>query len=279
MSSSEVIHANVFNPCRALFKQPASTQAEVNYITCHNFQNCGLNKRGECSLIGIKCTPCSYGKRHRKYGPTKRSRNFTNWILSQQEEYKDVPRLDSVRDVMAIVGDYVFLPYNLMNIEKAVEGSREVDVFSKSIMVPIAEFTPSIVVALTQYTPRSLLGGIITSYQEEVVPKFCRHLQETMPSLFDQAVTLCPNIVDKADKYTKVGRKVKLFSTVPNKGKFTDIHGDLWTWDGEYLTSHTQRPAFGLAKKVSEVRVKPSEDVDVVVTCDEQVNANTIFVS
>lgn len=71
-------------------------------------------------------------------------------------------------------------------------------------------------------------------------------------------------------------------STVaPNVGQLKDIHGGLWTWDGETLTSSNSRPSFLIitSGEIETMTIKPKDSMKVFVkiTSDDQVTDETKF--
>ena len=53
-------------------------------------------------------------------------------------------------------------------------------------------FTSEFIVELINYRPRAMMGGEITSYQREEVPKFCSQLKRYMPDMSEKVKKYIP---------------------------------------------------------------------------------------
>ena len=284
MESKEykVIYAYVFDAARSLFKSSRNDKAKCTVIRCCNFDNCGLYKRGECAWIGgIGYHRCPYGKYNQETGFTKRAKSYSKWIREKKEKYKDVPKgLGSHSKVMAVVGDYLFLPYSFMTLNKSIPFLAHSSLFSGgNCFLPKTSFTIKNIINMCEYSPQALMGGEITSYQQEQIPKFIKHLSEQMPDLFEELCKEYPRAQEEVEKYSYIGRKALLKTLVPNVGEFVDIHKGNWRWDGKYLISKNSKASFMLVNKFSEIRLVPDEESVVEITDDSQVGEDTVFMS
>jgi hypothetical protein len=181
--------------------------------------------------------------------------------------------------MMAFIGDYVFLPYSHMDLADVGFVQKNI-YFNVSCPFLLKEnFTVDTVLYLLNFRPQAMMGGEITSYQKEEVPKFVKHLQEISPDLFDKVYEKSEKVRAIIQTYSYIGRKALLTSLTPNVGKFVDIHKGEWTWDGEYITSKNSKAAFVLVDKFEEIKIKPVPDAVVVITDNNQVNTDTVFLS
>jgi hypothetical protein len=293
------VHFNCFTPHNAIFKSARKDKAEVQLVLCGRPDECELLKRGECSLrASFGWHACPYGS-YRKYeGFTPKARAYQNWIKEQKEKYEGVPYIKEHTDVLAFIGDYVFLPYAHMDMADVGWIQKNSGFFGKGCAFLKKElFTPDTVLKLINFYPGAMMGGEITSYQKESVPKFVKHLQEKCPELLKEAERLeVKRALDLGktneenhffksrirrilEEYSYKGRKAILQTLTPNVGKFVDIHKGEWIWDGEYLTSLNAHASFMLVDKFDEIRVKPREKARVEITDDNQVNEKTEFLS
>lgn len=264
----ELITAHIFNPCRTLFKQAANSRAECQTVQCCGFNDCGLYARGECCWLAIfDHTKCPYGEYHVEVGPTKRAGNFSTWILERQKKYENVlNKLQLASNVLAIVGDFIYIPYAHMTANETVP----------SRLLPKEHFTLETIISICNFRPRAIwTGQEITSYQKEEIPKFVKHLSEMFPKLYNQLCEALPRI--KELSLSNVGRQAYLLTLSPNVGKFIDCHKAEWVWDGSYLTSKNSRASFMLVNKFSELRIKPEGNPTVTITDEKQVNDKTKF--
>lgn len=103
--------------------------------------------------------------------------------------------------------------------------------------------------------------------------------KEIDPALYEEVRDMNQDHIGFASM-TNVGRKAILQTLTPNVGTFTDIHGGIWVWDGEYLHSNNTHASFTLieTREIQECRLKPNGNVAVKVSDDAQVNDNTEFI-
>lgn len=277
---SKLVHFHVFDPKQpSLFKAKANDHAEAHIVRCSLEGTCPVRAKGQCIERDFWSSGCPYGSRSVVTGPTKRSRDMSKWIAAQREGVgPNPPTLSSTQKVMAVIGDYVWLPYPHMDFH-AKSPTLEISLSSGRKMLRIEEFTPEVVQRICEWRPRAMFGGEITDYQKESVPLFVKHLSEVMPDLFAATAAVYPNLRELLAKTTNIGREARLRSLAPNVGEFVDIHGGRWTWDGEYLTSKNSKMSFGLVNGFSEIRVKPDPASKVKVTSEGQVTPTTEFLS
>lgn len=280
MEEYKVVHFHIFKPHDALFKQSRNDRAEVQTVLCCNSENCGLFRRGECSFVAaIGCHKCPYGKYNKYEGFTRKASKYSAWIKEQEERYAGVSCLKSHSTVMALVGEYIFLPYSFMTMNGDVPFlSKETLWTGGNCFLELENFTVENIDKLLEFRPQSLMGGEITSYQTESLPKFLKHLSEQMPELFNRVVEINGRVKGICAKFTNIGRKAILETTIPNAGLFKDIHGGLWKWDGKVLTSTNSKAAFVLVSKFTEMMIVPSEKQVVTITDEGQVGKDTVFV-
>jgi len=264
-----IVHANVYDPSRSIFKGSNNDKAECQTIDCSNHENCELLKRGECAIrSGLFGGSCPHGKYHKETGYTRRARAFHGWISERKEKYKGVAFLDAPKR-LGSVGDAIYLPYPHMK--------DAVGLFSDNLFIPLSQFTVENVKRLCERRPQAMMGGEITSYQAEIVPKFVMHLSESMPKLYTELCKTYPRAAKLMAEHSNIGRKALLSTVVPNGGVLTDIHGGNWIWDGEYLTMTNRKASFMLVDH-SEVRIKPIEGETVKICSEHQVSSKTVFV-
>jgi hypothetical protein len=278
-SMDELVHANIWSPHTSLFKSARNDRAECQTIRCSNKDNCGLFSRGECCWIsGIGWHKCKYGKYSKEEGFTRRARKYSDWISARKKQYDGIPRLKGHTQKLAIVGDLIFLPYAHMNMIEGLFETKSSLFVKGSAFIPKEEFTPETIFTLINFRPQAMMGGEIESYQKNHILKFILHLSEEMPKLWEDTVKKFPELKERLMKVSHIGRKAKLRSIVPNAGKLKDIHGGLWLWDGEYLTSTNSKISFALVSEFEEARLKPEGNPEIKITDDSQVTSNTEFI-
>lgn len=224
---------------------------------------------------------CAYGVVSHESGFTTRAMKSREWVDKRREKYEPwLNKLTSASSVIADVGDYVYLPYSHMNMNKQVPFLAHSALFlSGSPFVLKSDFTIDTIIKMCEFRPQAMMGGEIRTYQTEVVPEFLKHLYEHRRELFNELCKRYDRAKKIATEYTFVGRKATLATLVPNVGEYTDIHSGKWVWDGKYLTSFNSHACFMLVRGYTELRVKPPEDAVVAITDDGQVDENTSFVA
>lgn len=283
MNNYKIIDVIVSNPALSLFKGSGNDRAACITFSCNNSQNCDLYKRGECAMrFGLSGANCPYGKRNREVGPTKRSKSFSEWITKRRGSFKDVLNKLSSPKILGCVGDYVFLPYaHITGINRNTFLNNKIPLSEEHsdfghVFVKKDLLTVDVVKDIASGHPEALFGGEIKSYQKEEVPKFMLHLSDVMPELYNEFILKYPEYASK--KPDNVGRKAILQTLNPNIGEFKDIHGGLWVWDSEYATSKNSRMNFGLCE-FTEIRIKPKDNVVVVISDNAQVKSGTKFIT
>jgi hypothetical protein len=293
------VHFNIFTPHNSLFKSSRKDKAQVQLVLCSKSEECELFEKGQCAFTSsFGWHACPYGM-YRKYeGFTPKARAYNSWINEQKKKYEGVKYLNSHSDMIYFVGDYVFLPYAHMDMADVGWVQKSVGFLGKGCAFLKKElFTPATILTLINFRPQAMMGGEITSYQKESIPKFVKHLQEKCPELLKETENLeikrhldfahkneenkffRSRIREILEQYSYKGRKAILQSLTPNVGKFVDIHKGEWVWDGEYLVSLNAHASFMLVDKFDEIRVKPRARATVEITEDSQVNEKTEFLS
>lgn len=283
-----VVHVSVYDPSRpSIFKSKANEKAECRVISCSNSESCGLFKRGECAMIAvIDSQRCPYGSKQYQAGPTRRARTFHTWVSDKNKMYESqLNKLSSYKKKLAIVGGYVFLPYPHMNMNKKLPVEQHGFFMSSgTYFVHLSQFTVELIMDIVNFRPYAMMGGEITSYQEDVVPKFLMHLKEVMPNYYQKLVSVHPEVSVRTDNYSNVGRKARLASLKPGVvvtkyHNSKDLSTQHWTWDGTFLTSTDAGVSFSIVPyDECLIKMKPKPDAVVEIISDDQVDEDTEYV-
>lgn len=275
------IDAWVWNPANSLFKQKKSEKAIGHIIYCECPEKCELYAKGYCVAFNNRCP---YGSRGRVTGYSRMANKFHSWIRDFEQAHKDVYRTGLKQPKkLEYFMDLVYIPISYLNLNENIDF---VDGGGWGILKgrPIIrrEHFNAVFISkqIVNFTPRSFFGNQeIRDYQEKEVPKFLLWLKQLDNTLFEKVKEMNPNHLG-FKTMTNVGRKAVLQTLTPNVGTFTDIHGGVWTWDGEYIYSHNTHASFTLieTREIQECRLKPKGDVAVKVCDDAQVNDNTEFI-
>jgi len=280
MEHEELINVTVYDPSvRGLFKAPANDRSECKKYWCDNKGNCGLYKRNEClQMVVFGFSGCPHGRRSFETGFTKRARKFRAWVSERKEKYADhLWKLKSPTSLLAMVGDYIYLPYAHMSMNGHVFEDKSTLFHSGSGLLPIANFTTEAIVSIAIFRPQAMMGGEIKTYQSEVVPLFLQHLKEKMPERYNM---LPSELLENVTEYSAVGRKALLSSLLPGTVVKKKTKKESWIWDGKYLTSNNPDLLFPFVKyEKAQLILTPKEGTTIEITDDNQVSADTVFMS
>lgn len=273
------IKAWVWNPANSLFKRKKSEKAVGHIISCRCPEKCALYAKGNCVAFD---NHCPYGNRSCVVGFSRMALKFNAWINNFKEIHKEAYAANITQPKkLEYFMDLVYVPIAYWNLNERIEFVDGKGVFtsSKPIIKRVHFNAQLISKEILNFKPRALFGGIITDFQQEEVPKFLIWLKQLDPVLYEEVKVLNPEH-PAFTNITNVGRRAILQTLNPNVGTFTDIHGGVWTWDGEYLYSKNSHFAFALIeyRETEECRLKPNKNVIVKVSDDTQVNSNTEFI-
>jgi hypothetical protein len=290
----KVVHFHLYDPSSGLHlfgKPKANTPTEYQYVECSNAENCQLLKQGQCAMTTFLSKNCPYGTYRRAVGPTKRAKSFRDWQNEARKKFEGVPYLKSPPAKLAIVGEYVYVPYAHANMNESLPfGNHGGFMRSGSNFLKLSDFTEENIQKIIDFRPQALFGGTIWTYQTEEVPKFLTHLQEVMPNLYSRILELRPDYIERyklnAPK-NYVGRKAFVRTLAPctflTKGSREGNYKVKWTWDGQKLTTdtdHAYSSTWGDVKEYESVTttIVPSEKSVIEITDNCQVGPQTIFV-
>lgn len=273
------IKAWVYNPANSIFKSKKSEKAVGHIVSCECPENCVLYAKGNCVAFE-NC--CPYGRRFRVTGFSRMSVKFNSWIENFKKTHEEACSTElSQPKKLEYFMDMVYVPIPYLCLNEDIEFIDGKGAFS--IAKPILNrdnFNAKLISEqIVNFKPQAIFGGTITCYQEKEVPKFLTWLKQLDPDLYEEVKVLNPEH-PAFTNITNVGRRAILQTLNPNIGTFVDIHGGVWTWDGEYLYSKNSHFAFALIeyRETEECRLKPNKNVIVKVSDDTQVNSNTEFI-
>lgn len=285
MSIYKVIDATIFDPKDHPFKSVRNEKASCSIILCNNAENCDLYKKNQCVRINLFGEPCPHGKNLKEEGFTKNAKAYQSWINERKEKYADVLRkLKHAEDIMAVVGDYIYLPYSHADMNKNVPFLRHDLYLLPGIkLVKKEDFNLNTIKNIISFRPQAMMGGEITSYQNEIVPKFILHLSEVFPELYNELIKEMPELTITKENVNYVGRKA-LLATVKVGSTFTHHKGqsyeEKWTWDGEYMNYKGNKLSFAITEFDSvEIKLKPKANAIITIEDNEQVTKETKFVN
>lgn len=249
-----IINVQIFDPKNSSYTR-RDDLSSCRIYHCSNSE-CSFLKNKQCSLINhIFMKDCPYGQIFQEKGFSKRTKKYDHWIEEKKEQYKDA--LNSIQgsppNKLAIIGDYVYFPYYKLSIQKFYKISDFDEVFVESIL---------------------------RTHTDEIIPLFILHLNEVMPEIYKKLKLE----YQKLCKKNNVGRKALLHTISPCTIEFNK---EILTWDGEKLYGNlnscvniqlydqNKRPA----TKEIEISIIPKKDAVVVISNEDQVNPQTIFIN
>jgi hypothetical protein len=270
----KLIFGYVYAPHESIFKIPANEKAKAFSVYCEASERCYWYAQGACICQVAFSGGCPHGYQRREEGFTRKARGYGDWVRKQREALAGVKGANSPASMLAVVGDYVHLPYSHMTMNTAVPFLRHDAPFrSGCSFIRKEQFTLDVVLSILDFVPRNIWGEKIPSYQKEEVPKFVAHLATQMPEMYEALLAARPAL---RGRLSNVGRKALLRTLAPNVGTFEDSGN--WTWDGTYLTSTDAKMWVG-GTRVLVIRVVPDPESVVKVKDDAQVTPETVFLS
>lgn len=275
--TNKLIDWRLYDPAGFNLFGKKNNKACFTTVHCTNSGNCEAYKKGRCVVwSGLNGTRCPYGDKSRQHGFTARARKYHSWIREKRDIVEDIPQLKEQK-TFCIVGDYVFVPYPHWTLSRNIEGIKKTGLFSDGEkFIPIKNFTAEFFQKLVVAMPIAIFGGIIRSYQKEVVPKMVLHLEENLPEVYKQWVLEYPDTANKFEVKNHVGRKAYVKTLKKDcivNHKKGSIH-----WDGEKVTISNFNVSFSPVQyEESTLTLIPKENATIEVTSNDQVCATTEF--
>lgn len=134
---------------------------------------------------------------------------------------------------------------------------------------------------LVTYHPHSIMGGEITKFQEEEIPKFIRHLKISFPSLFEKYIEAYPEDAEHFNSIAKdyVGRKAYLYS-LKEGTCFYDFQKNKWIKENGFIVCENYDFYSGITvgKKPRKVMHSITNDMIVEVEDNDFVLPDAVFV-
>ena len=268
----------LYDPASSIFKTSKNEKSKGFSIACEKSEECSLLKKGICIYKGA--CPCPYGKKHTYLGFSQRASKYYTWIADFRNEHKDTIDVNLNKPTkLCYFIDYVYLPLSYWNVKgehsSVIEKSGGFLSHNEFIIKKDIFNAEFILNEIINYRPKTWFGNDdIKEYIDKEVPKFLRQLKSLDLELFNKVKELSDN--KELFNLSDIGRTALLNTINPNCT--VKINNELWFYDGEYLSSN-KKSVFIIDGKYSEIRIKPTNDVKVIITEDGQVNENTEFIN
>ena len=228
------INFTYYNPRTSIFKSGKSDRERISVYKCNNCENCDAYKRKCCVMLnGLWWHKCPYGTIEKKEGFTKAARKCGYLVSEYKEKYGDVEYALKPLNFVCEIGDYVYL--GLPHLNGYNNPIRNSDFFVDDDMIKKDDFTPEFVVELIKYKPYALMGGVISSYQKEYVPKFCGQLKRFMSDMYTRVCEIYPEIRSLVENIDYTGKKAKLMTLLPGEVKLST---DVLEWPSNGSDTH-----------------------------------------
>ena len=266
----EVVNFTYYDPQNSLFKSSKSDRARYTIYQCCNKENCGAFMRGKCFMLnGLGGKPCPYGRRSGETGYTPRARGYYSFLRDAKEKYGEHAYKLSHLSSPCVIGEYVHiaLPY-LKNYVNPI--SEEL---ISEALIEKGKFDIDFVVRLVKFRPRAIMGGEITSYQREDVPKFLLQLKRNFPDLYTELLVRESWVKDKVESVSYKDKHALVKTLLPSRVKLST---NVLKWDGAVLTAQGKDISFwGLSDE--KIIIDPTDKTFVQILEDDSVTDDTVF--
>lgn len=269
----KAINFTYYNPRTSIFKSGKSDRERVSVYKCINCENCNAYKKKRCVMLnGLWGHDCPYGVIERKEGFTKAASKCGDLVRKYKEKYDNVGYALKTLNFVCEIGDYVYL--GLPHLNGYNNPIRNNDFFIDDDMIKKEDFTPEFVVELIKYKPYALMGGVITSYRKEYIPKFCDQLKRLMPDMYEKVCVIYPEIEQIVENIDYIGKMAKLITLLPGKVKLST---DILEWDGELLHGKGKQISFWKLDD-EKVIIIPNKNTMVTIYDNSTVTEETEFI-
>jgi len=270
----ELINAHIFEP---YYK---NVKARCELLYCDNHENCPVLKKGKClHVLGIVGPgwSCPHGSYSIYHGYTKAARNFRNWLNDKKKQYEAV--LDKVDcqnfyKKIASTGDYIYLPYPYLK-----NYVNPLPFMINPHFCKVEDFTPENIMQIINFRPKAFFGGEIDSFQKQEVPRFIDHLMTEMPDIYKKLIEKYPEVLAKFPRNNmNYINRTAILKSCKIGSKFTDVLGNEFTWDGQYLICENwESYSIPFNIKRGYLKLEPSENTLIRIMNNNQVDENTAF--
>jgi hypothetical protein len=266
----EVINFRYTDPANSIFKSGKSDRAQYWVYRCCNKDNCAAYRSGKCFMHnGLWGQRCPYGNTISETGFTPRAAGYGKFLGDAKEKYRDYAYKLSDVKFPCIIGDYVHI--GLPHLKNYVNPIKE-ELIGESL-IKRDNFTPEFVLYLIRYRPQALMGGEITSYQREEIPRFISQLKKHMPEVYAKVVALDPSVADRIANINYKGKYALVKTLLPSKVKLST---NILDWDGKQLKAKGRDISFWRLDN-EEVIITPNDETYVEIVNNDSVDENTVF--
>jgi len=261
------------------------TPLEASVIYCDKYESCTYYKNNQCLKVrSFLASGCKYGRVSNVKGYTSRAAKYYGFKKEWQNHEK-YSQLKYPPQKLGLIGDEIVFPYPFIRITENENGDLKLSApgFGSNIaFIKKEKFTTELIKRICGFRPYAIMGGVITDYQNKIVPLFLSHLKEVCPDKYEE---LCEENSELIKEVSYVGRKALLKTINPSdvyyKSSGYTQFNEKWHWDGEKLNySSGYVHGFNVTKdyEIDLIRIIPSDKSVITISSNEQVSDKTIFI-
>ena len=257
-----------------------NSRLRAEYIHCDHANECSAYQEGKCFcvtvLLGVQC---GIGRISVVHGGTKQSKMYAK-VEKEARSHESYHKLRYPNEVYVTkIGGKAFLSIPFTWIEELPDGRLKVldpHIKTNRLLIDAERLTPANIKAICDARPRVIMGGVISDYQEKVVPMFLHQLSRVFPEKFTAFLDAYPDYEVKPPDWR--GRWAML-STCKRGMEYKDTMRNVFRFDGEYLVCEDHKSSFNpFGADSVYVRIRVNNSMKVKITDNEQVTGETIFV-
>lgn len=262
------------------------TALEADIIYCDKYNECTFYKENKCLRCRSFLAPtCKFGKNSVIKGYTSRAKKY-GIFKSQYTNDETYNKLHYPSNSVAVIGDMLYMCLTHTSVrerretdekrKEAVEGYiiQDAGFGIGTAFIPVSSVTPTLLYAIFSHKPRTIMGGEITAYKEEVVPDIVQDLKKVVPDIYNNFVSEHPEY-DVVPNY--VG-KYAYIKTMVDGSELVDCHGDKYILkDGKLHCENMTHGIIPFHGESAKIEVTIKDDSTYKITSNEQCDENTKF--
>lgn len=275
--NKKLIDYRLYNPKNSLFGSKKD-KAKFRTLYCTASDVCRAYKNNTCTMWKMGGSKCPYASMNVEEGFTQRARKFHSWVSERKERVKDIKQLKAAGKI-ELINEYIYFPYAHWYLDKSVPVENKGGYFSNGPQFFLLDvFTIDLFQKIVNARPHAMMGGEITSYQKEVVPKIVMHTEEQLPDFFNQWKDKYKDTYERFKVKDYVGR-LALVKTLKKGTKIQHKYGNI-IWDGKYAVIDNFDLSFSPIKEYSNASLKLTleDNASIKITSNDQVSGITKFV-
>ena len=292
----EIINITYFDPSNSIFKVDKNEREYVILYKCKCKDKCEAYKNGSCCLLnaegwGYYCY-CPNGERQKIEGYTKYAKRYGDLLRKYKNEYKELCyKLHEIKHVQKLA-DYWYLNLPWLDCKHysnfKYDDPQEIrdyhtsmaDYFKSKIidkeLIKDEDFNVEFLQRLLDFNPITFMNtNLYKEFHEKYIPKFLYDLRKYYPEKYELIYNIRPEIEDKVNKVTFIGKFAKLNTLNPGKVKVSIY---ILNWDGKNIISTAKQLSMWGKLNSAIITITPADDTVVEIVDNNTVNDNTEFV-